>query len=248
MRWILVEATRPGAARGRRRPRRLRAARAARPRDRHPARDHARGGRRGLRQALDRRADPDADDRLDRRGRAAPEPDGALAAARRTAARSGSTSTCGSRASTASGRSATAPRCPTPTTTAPGRARRPLSTPSARGPRSPTTSPPSSGWQPRRAVSATAAKAAFVNLGRYKAVGKLGQLTVPRLPRLVDGADLPHEPDPGIARKIRAVADWTVGPAVRRDVAEVGSIGHPRPLGGRGLRARRHPPPARLAG
>jgi hypothetical protein len=35
---------------------------------------------------------------------------------------------------------------------------------------------------------------------------------------------------PGLARKIRAVADWTVGLPFRRDVAEVGSIGHPRPL------------------
>ena len=35
---------------------------------------------------------------------------------------------------------------------------------------------------------------------------------------------------PGTARKIRAVVDWTVGLPFRRDVAEVGSIGHPRPL------------------
>ena len=35
---------------------------------------------------------------------------------------------------------------------------------------------------------------------------------------------------PGPARKVRAVVDWTVGLPFRRDVAEVGSIGHPRPL------------------
>ena len=35
---------------------------------------------------------------------------------------------------------------------------------------------------------------------------------------------------PGMARKIRAVVDWTVGLPFGRDVAEVGSIGHPRPL------------------
>ena len=35
---------------------------------------------------------------------------------------------------------------------------------------------------------------------------------------------------PGVARKIRAVADWTIGLPFQRDVAEVGSIGHPRPL------------------
>ena len=73
-------------------------------------------------------------------------------------------------------------------------------------------------------------RAAFVNLGRYKAVGKLGRLKLPRLPRLVAGAHLPHEPDPGPGRKVRAVVDWTVGLPFRRDVAEVGSIGHPRPL------------------
>ena len=35
---------------------------------------------------------------------------------------------------------------------------------------------------------------------------------------------------PGAARKARAVVDWTVGLPFKRDVAEVGSIGHPRPL------------------
>ena len=32
------------------------------------------------------------------------------------------------------------------------------------------------------------------------------------------------------ARKVRAVVDWTVGLPFERDVAEVGSIGHPRPV------------------
>jgi hypothetical protein len=35
---------------------------------------------------------------------------------------------------------------------------------------------------------------------------------------------------PGLARKTRAVLDWTVGLPFPRDVAEVGSIGHPPPL------------------
>ena len=35
---------------------------------------------------------------------------------------------------------------------------------------------------------------------------------------------------PGAMRKVRAVADWTVGLPFSRDIAEVGSIGHPRPL------------------
>ena len=36
---------------------------------------------------------------------------------------------------------------------------------------------------------------------------------------------------PGTMRKVRAVADWTIGLPFRRDIAEVGSIGHPQPLG-----------------
>jgi hypothetical protein len=35
---------------------------------------------------------------------------------------------------------------------------------------------------------------------------------------------------PGTARKVRAVMDWTIGLPFKRDIAEVGSIGHPRPL------------------
>ena len=54
------------------------------------------------------------------------------------------------------------------------------------------------------------------------------EAAVPGLPRVVDGADLPHVPGPGVARKVRAVADWTIGLPFGRDVAEVGSIGHPR--------------------
>ena len=35
---------------------------------------------------------------------------------------------------------------------------------------------------------------------------------------------------PGTMRKVRAVADWTIGLPFRRDIAEVGTIGHPQPL------------------
>jgi hypothetical protein len=35
---------------------------------------------------------------------------------------------------------------------------------------------------------------------------------------------------PGIARKVRAVIDWTASLPFRRDISEVGSIGHPEPL------------------
>jgi NADH dehydrogenase len=71
---------------------------------------------------------------------------------------------------------------------------------------------------------------AFVNLGRYKAVGKIGRLKF-RGPIAWWMARSYHMSQiPGLARKIRAVVDWTVGLPFRRDTAEVGSIGHPEPL------------------
>ena len=36
---------------------------------------------------------------------------------------------------------------------------------------------------------------------------------------------------PGAARKARAVLDWTASLPFRRDIAELGSIGHPKRLG-----------------
>ena len=74
------------------------------------------------------------------------------------------------------------------------------------------------------------AKAAFVNLGRYKAVGQLGTRRFSGFPAWWLARTYHMSQVPGVARKIRAVADWTVGLPFSRDVAEVGSIGHPRPL------------------
>lgn len=70
----------------------------------------------------------------------------------------------------------------------------------------------------------------FVNLGRYKAVAKVGPLTLSGpgawwLARTYHMSQIP-----GIRRKVRAVADWTVGLPFARDIAEVGSIGHPSSL------------------
>jgi NADH dehydrogenase len=73
-------------------------------------------------------------------------------------------------------------------------------------------------------------KGQFVNLGRYKAVGMLGQYTFSGFPAWWMARTYHLSQIPGVARKIRAVVDWTVGLPFRRDVAEVGSIGHPRPL------------------
>ncbi|HSI80847.1 MAG TPA: NAD(P)/FAD-dependent oxidoreductase [Solirubrobacterales bacterium] len=74
------------------------------------------------------------------------------------------------------------------------------------------------------------AKAAFVNLGRYKAVGRIGNRKFRGFPAWWLARSYHMAQIPGAARKLRAIADWTVGLPFRRDVAEVGSIGHPRPL------------------
>jgi NADH dehydrogenase len=75
-------------------------------------------------------------------------------------------------------------------------------------------------------------KEAFVNLGRYKAVGKIGKLKFRGFPAWWMARSYHMSQIPGVARKIHAVADWTVGLPFGRDTAEVGSIGHPHPLKG----------------
>jgi NADH:quinone reductase (non-electrogenic) len=70
----------------------------------------------------------------------------------------------------------------------------------------------------------------FVNLGRYKAVARVGTRTFRGFPAWWLARTYHMSQIPGTMRKVRAVADWTVGLPFRRDIAEVGSIGHPRPL------------------
>jgi NADH dehydrogenase len=74
------------------------------------------------------------------------------------------------------------------------------------------------------------AQASFVNLGHYKAVGRIGRKTFHGFPAWWLARTYHMSQIPGTARKVRAVADWTVGLPFPRDVSEVGSIGHPRPL------------------
>lgn len=73
-------------------------------------------------------------------------------------------------------------------------------------------------------------RASFVNLGRYKAVGQLGKLRFRGFPAWWMARTYHMSQIPGAARKVRAVLDWTVSLPFQRDLAEVGSIGHPRPL------------------
>ena len=72
--------------------------------------------------------------------------------------------------------------------------------------------------------------AAFVNLGRYKAVGKVGGRTFRGFPAWWMARTYHMSQIPGAARKARAVIDWTASLPFRRDISEVGSIGHPKRL------------------
>ncbi|HEX6665963.1 MAG TPA: NAD(P)/FAD-dependent oxidoreductase [Solirubrobacterales bacterium] len=73
-------------------------------------------------------------------------------------------------------------------------------------------------------------EASFVNLGRYKAVGRVGERTFRGFPAWWMARSYHMSQIPGTARKVRAVIDWTAGLPFRRDLSEVGSIGHRKPL------------------
>jgi NADH:ubiquinone reductase (H+-translocating) len=75
--------------------------------------------------------------------------------------------------------------------------------------------------------------AAFVNLGRYKAVGRVGGRTFRGFPAWWMARTYHMSQIPGAARKARAVIDWTASLPFPRDLAEVGSIGHPERLDAR---------------
>jgi len=73
-------------------------------------------------------------------------------------------------------------------------------------------------------------EASFVNLGRYKAVGRIGDRTFRGFPAWWLARTYHMSQIPGASRKARAVLDWTAGLPFRRDISEVGSIGHPKRL------------------
>jgi NADH:quinone reductase (non-electrogenic) len=73
-------------------------------------------------------------------------------------------------------------------------------------------------------------RTAFVNLGRYKAVGRVGGRTFSGFLAWWMARTYHLIQIPGLFRKLRAVIDWTVSLPFARDISEVGSIGHPRPL------------------
>ncbi len=73
-------------------------------------------------------------------------------------------------------------------------------------------------------------EASFVNLGRYKAVGRIGERTFRGFPAWWLARSYHMSQIPGNARKARAVLDWTASLPFKRDISEVGSIGHPKRL------------------
>ncbi len=69
--------------------------------------------------------------------------------------------------------------------------------------------------------------ASFVNLGRYKAVGKVGNRRFSGFAAWWMARSYHMSQIPGLPRKVRAVIDWTASLPFRRDLSEVGSIGRP---------------------
>ena len=159
-------------------------------------------------------------------------------------AASRSTTTSPSPASTASTRPATAPRCPTPTAAS---ARRPPSTRSARLASPLATSPPISASASAEPFTYSS-RGSFVNLGRYKAVASMpGGVTLSGFPAWWAARTYHVSQIPGLARKLRAVADWTVGLPFRPRHRRGRLDRPPAAASRRGLRARRQPP-ARWSG
>lgn len=70
----------------------------------------------------------------------------------------------------------------------------------------------------------------FVDLGRGKAVASVMGLQFGGIPAWFMARTYHLAQIPGIARKGRVAIDWTVAVLFRRDVAELGTLGHPTPL------------------
>jgi NADH dehydrogenase len=74
-------------------------------------------------------------------------------------------------------------------------------------------------------------EASFVNLGRYKAVGRVGDHTFRGFPAWWMARSYHMSQIPTVSRKARAVLDWTASLPFKRDISELGTIGHPKRLG-----------------
>jgi NADH:ubiquinone reductase (H+-translocating) len=74
-------------------------------------------------------------------------------------------------------------------------------------------------------------EASFVNLGRYKAVGRVGDRKFRGFPAWFMARTYHMSQIPGYARKAHAIVDWTASMPFRRDIAELGSVTRPKRLG-----------------
>jgi NADH dehydrogenase len=74
-------------------------------------------------------------------------------------------------------------------------------------------------------------EASFVNLGRYKAVGRIGDRKFHGFPAWFLARSYHMSQIPGYARKAHAILDWTASMPFKRDLAELGSVTRPKRLG-----------------
>ena len=161
---------------------------------------------------------------LDRGSHAEPDPSRARAAGRRARARCASTRSFASRATTTSGRSATARACRTrPRPASP--TRRPPSTRCDRRDDSPGTSPATPKPYRYRTLGQVA------TLGRYKGIALVFGLPLRGFIGWFVTRTYHLYQLPLFSRKLRVVTDWTVALLFRRDIAELGMLGHPTRLG-----------------
>lgn len=70
-------------------------------------------------------------------------------------------------------------------------------------------------------------KNAFVNLGRYQAVGRIGKLRFSGFPAWFLARTYHLSQIPGRARKIRLILDWTISLPFKRDLSELGGNDQP---------------------
>ena len=74
-------------------------------------------------------------------------------------------------------------------------------------------------------------EASFVNLGRYKAVGRVGDRKFRGFPAWFLARSYHMSQIPGYGRKAHAILDWTASMPFKRDIAELGSVTRPKRLG-----------------
>ncbi len=70
----------------------------------------------------------------------------------------------------------------------------------------------------------------FVDMGRYKAVAETMGIRWRGFPAWWLARTYHMAMMPGIKRRLRLIADWTVGLLFGRDASELGQLGHPEPL------------------